>query len=99
MKLQYHKIPRVDMDVCTAEQMIAYNIASRYLDCNRKFSGYADAAQWMVQQYKRESENTRYNIDAIFCALIAGLESFVKGKYHILTSYKEVGEMFPANYR
>lgn len=99
MKLQYHKIPRVDMDVCTAEQMIAYNIASRYLDCDRKFAGYADAAQWMVQQYKRENETTRYNIDAIFCALNAGLESFVKAKYHILTSYKEVGEMFPANYR
>lgn len=29
MKLQYHKIRGVDKSVCTAEQKIAYNMASR----------------------------------------------------------------------
>lgn len=31
MKLQYHKIRGVDKSVCTAEQKIAYNMASRIL--------------------------------------------------------------------
>lgn len=40
MKLKYHKIPKVEKSVCTAEQMVAYNAAWRI--CER----YNARRQW-----------------------------------------------------
>ena len=54
----------------------------------------------MLDLYRmgRDYKPGKYNEDAIFCALNAGFENYLKAKYHILSSYKEIGEMFPANY-
>ena len=37
MKLQYHKIRGVDKSVCTAEQKIAYNMASKMIGNPKRF--------------------------------------------------------------
>lgn len=112
MKLKYHKIRGVNMDVCTAEQKIAYNIAFRleisYGDIFRKHGTLSEAAkaeaiaryiQKGMRDYTLANENSRYNVDAIFAALNAGLKNYLESSHHILTSYAEVGEAFPANYR
>lgn len=113
MKLKYHKIKNIPLEVCTAEQKIAYNLAfsvsditkKAYEKCNtglQKSEVIAEAVnlcmkQW-INSYDYESRQKKYNIDAIFSALMAGMEIYVNEKYHILNSYEEIGKMFPANY-
>jgi hypothetical protein len=48
----------------------------------------------------RLSENvkSKFDIDAIFCCLNAGLENYLNSKYHIIASYEEIGKIFPALY-
>lgn len=95
--MKYHKIRNIPLDVCTVEQMVAYNLASTYaIDCVKsgKFHTYAEIAQYITANFY----NGKYDIDTVFCALNAGIEAYCKAKYHILTSYGEIGKMFPANY-
>ena len=95
--MKYHKIRNVPLDVCTAEQKVAYNLAFSHHDFvvkSGKFHSYAEAAQYIVKNLY----HGKYDANAIFCALNAGLENYCKGKYHIMTSYAEIGAMFPARY-
>lgn len=94
--MKYHKIRNVPMNVCTAEQKIAYNIAFAHYEIAGTYHSYAEAAQNFVSWCKDSIKN--YDIDAVFCALNAGLENYCKAKYRILSSYEEIGRMFPANY-
>lgn len=109
--MTYHKIRGVDKSTCTAEQKIAYNMAWRIrMDCRYSLdapdvSGWpashlaavlANAIRAYTTQYMEQGG--KYDVDAIFCALNAGLKSYILGKYHILTSYQEIGKAFPALY-
>ena len=109
--MKYHKIRGVPLDECTAEQKIAYNLAFAYYynviqEYNRltmqfqKSELVSVSVRKMLDLYRmgRDYKPGKYNEDAIFCALNAGFENYLKAKYHILSSYKEIGEMFPANY-
>lgn len=111
MKLKYHKICNVPMEVCTAEQKIAYNLATFYdfygkrmreAEESKTFTTSAilefvyDAIAEMLKDYQEQHGN-KYNIDAIQCALNAGLQEFWR-KPFIPLSYKEIGEAFPAYY-
>lgn len=49
----------------------------------------------MIELY---GNNNKYNIDAIASCLRAGFENYINSKYHILSSYKDIGRMFPAYY-
>ena len=84
--MKYHKIPKVDKSICTAEQMIAYNYAQAY--CWKYHTEYiqqdkfvqADAISEMVNQCIKlmqcnEKIMQKYNIDAIQSALRAGLNN------------------------
>ena len=62
-----------------------------------------DIIRWAVNRCieKCQEDKTimnKYNIDAIISALRAGLESYISGTHYILTTYEEIGEMFPAYY-
>ena len=105
--MKYHKIRNVPLNVCTAEQKIAYNLACRYYDLvikeyNRLPMQFQKAElihqviQKIMELYR--CNKTKYDEDAIFSALNAGLENYINLKYHVLMSYKEIGETFPANY-
>lgn len=83
------------MDVCTAEQKIAYNIAFANYDIAEKYHSYTEAAQTFVQWC--EGSINKYDVNAVFFALNAGLESYCKSRNHILTSYEDIGKMFPAS--
>lgn len=108
--MKYHKIRNVPLEVCTAEQVIAYNYAFAYYDKFEKEYKIqviglhkSDIAHEFVRFCLDCIKNNqkimqRYDIDAIFSCLMAGREKYLEADYHILTSYKEVGEMFPALY-
>ena len=100
--MKYHKIRGVDLAVCTAEQKIAYNLAFANYDIvlhSGRFANLAEAAQWIVSLYKSSYSYVpgKFDIDAIFCALNAGLESYCK-KPFIASNYEEIGNAFPAHY-
>lgn len=110
MKLTYHKIRGVDKGVCTAEQKIAYNLAFRaHISYQDAFDRAASVSEICTKELVHEiirleiesakcSESAaRYNLDAIFAALNAGLEGYLR-KWFIATSYEEIGRAFPACY-
>jgi hypothetical protein len=103
MKLRTHKIPGIEKEVCTAEQKIAYNLAFAHYpsiqDAPTAAEALATAARRRDISLKELQKNgTRYNIDAIFCAYNAGIMDYTKAKYHIFTSYEEIGNAFPLLY-
>lgn len=113
MRMKYHKIRSVDMDVCTAEQKIAYNIAftvhinygDRYLEIFKEYPRIVSddflkgIIQSEIKNYVNNYPDSKYNIDAIFASLNYGLRDYlVKEKYHIFTDYETIGRVFPANY-
>ena len=111
--MKYHRIPNVPLEVCTAEQKIAYNLAFRAhinfqekYDEARKISGVCrmDVVNQIVncemENYKRtycDGKKSRYDIDAIFAALRSGIDEYLK-KPFIAADYKSIGKAFQANY-
>lgn len=105
--MTYHKIRNVEKSVCTAEQVIAYKIAFR-IWINRggdiaalpTASAQDDAEKRLVKLYISDliKQGSRYNLDAVFCALNAGLHDYLFGDHHAMISYYDVGRAFPANY-
>lgn len=107
--MKYHKIRNVPMEVCTAEQKIAYNLAWRdrgrfigeynRMPCEFQKMEVVEAAKdWMIKQWSYCKDAHRYDVDAIASALNAGLEKYFNNSCGILTSYEQVGKMFPAHY-
>lgn len=110
MKLKYHKIRNVEKSVCTAEQMIAYNMAFRahisFGDRFRKLESsiakddaYHEIINCMFRQYRNgyDYKPGKFNEDAIQAALNAGLRSYLENPF-IAQDYESVGKAFPANY-
>lgn len=91
--MKVHKITGVDKAVCCAEQKIAANLAfCAHISCQDEFdriikdgtqATVSKFVRWMIDQkikdYRDAYDTTpnRYNIDAIFCALGAGLERYM----------------------
>ena len=109
--MKYHKIHGVELSTCTAEQKIAYNLAwaeyDKFLEEYKRMPMQSQkdevvhaCVRWCIKMWNctPRNRNSKYDIDAIFCALNAGMENYFNAKYHILTSYDAIGEMFPANY-
>lgn len=110
--MKYHKIPKVEKTVCTAEQMIAYNIAFRlhisYADQFKKVNSVnqggaradcAGLAREGLKWYRMSYSYKpgKYDEDAIFSALLAGLYNYLSD-FHIFSSYESIGRAFPAHY-
>ena len=98
--MKFHKIRGIEKSVCTAEQKIAYNYASADRDwilrSNMELWQYLDDVAARAQ--KNAAISKKYDIDAIIHCLRQGLVNYLGAKYHILTSYKEIGDMFPSLY-
>jgi hypothetical protein len=99
--MKYHKIRNVAKEVCTCEQMIAYNLASSCHDAIKRkgFATVPDASRWLMKIYRNgyDYKPGKYDEDAIFCALNAGLEAYCKRPF-VAFNYYQVGEAFPAHY-
>lgn len=106
--MKYHKIRNTPLTVCTVEQKIAYKLAINWHDIIKKHYDEMPYAfqksevlhlfiSIIIKDYK-DSYNYkpgRYDIDTIFYALNAGLEKYINFEYSILSSYEEIGKMFP----
>lgn len=111
MKLRYNSIQGIDKKTCTAEQKIAYNLAFRcyitYQDSYKalgsnfaKSRAIIDMVNDAIKKYCAAYDYVpnKYNLDGIKAALQAGLRSYMEKNGPIASSYKEIGEMFPAHY-
>lgn len=111
-KFNLHKIPNVDLDVCSAEQKIAYNLA---FDCHISYqedfdrvkvegteaaidAGINTMIQKSIQRVLDNPKMKRYDVDAIAHALHTGLRAYME-KPFIATYYSRIGEAFPILYR
>lgn len=98
--MKFHKIRGIEKSVCTAEQKIAYNYAHDDYDwvirSGMELWEYLDSVTRRIRD--NEEIMKKYDIDAIIHCLRQGFVNFCKAKYHILTSYKEIGQMFPSLY-
>lgn len=88
-EFQLHKIPGVDKSVCSCEQKLAYDYALDF----KRLSVSGAAAGKMLLEWKKG--DTRYNWAAVAHLLSLYLDKFRAAKYHILSSYEDVGKMFP----
>lgn len=108
--MKYHKIRGVPMEVCTAEQKIAYNLAFRlHISHGDKYKFIAknyskivlsNVENQLIDEAFRLWENDgteRYDIDAIFSALRAGLNDYLLHHF-IAADYERIGKAFPAHY-
>lgn len=111
--MKYHKIRNVEKTVCTAEQKIAYNLAFRaYTTFGDKWNDMkdkvteaerlnfiAEVRDFEIKQctYQDWYKNNKYDNDAIFCCLNAGLRNYMDN-YFIACDYVSIGKAFPAHY-
>ena len=111
--MKYHKIRNVPIDICSAEQKIAYNIAFRlrstYYDdykqaaaccriCEEDFLNSLIKQGMKEYSYTKDGKNGKYDIDAIFSSLRSGIREYMQDKYSIYTSFEQVGKTFKASY-
>lgn len=108
--MKYHKIKNVPLEICTAEQKISYNLAfsnahlfkSEYQKMPMQFQKNEvvyQALKFCMKQWRASYNfDSKYDIDSIFCCLNAGLENYIKNNCPILSSYEDIGSIFPANY-
>lgn len=110
--MKYHKIHGVEKTICTAEQKIAYNLAFRaHISFQEEFNRAKQQSAIIVYNLLKEmidfeintfvrfdSKADKYNIDAVFAALSAGLKEYMDNP-KIYTTYKEIGQAFPALYQ
>ena len=109
--MKYHKIRNTPLHECTCEQKIAYNLAvfarnasNAYKNSNapqsEKSRFISETVRGLLHQYQcsYSYKPGKYDENAIFSALNAGLERYFAQGSPILTSYTAIGEMFPAHY-
>lgn len=97
--MKYHKIRNVPLEICTAEQMIAYNIAFANYDWirTRAFANWRDEIRTICGRYAKDPKFTRYDMDAVQSALLAGFEQYALCPF-IASDYEKIGKSFPALY-
>lgn len=107
--MKYHKIKNVPLNICTCEQKIAYNLAFSNAHIFKKaynlsFTGIQksevvrEAVSFCMRMWEYNEKASKYNTDAIFCALNAGIESYIANNCPILATYEDIGKMFEAHY-
>lgn len=113
VKLKYHKIRNVPLEICTAEQKIAYNLAWRahlwfgdqYDSAKKEGNPYFVLQDFLIREvvpvkmkhYKMAHGNEKYNIDAIYAALCSGIKEYFDN-YFIAENYEQIGKVFKADY-
>lgn len=84
------KIRGIDINVCAAEQVIAYNLAFYWHDTIKDAGQVVRAAREQLESYKFD----RYDRATILTALRNGYDAYIARKYHIIFNYEEIGEVF-----
>lgn len=105
----------LDVCTCEAKiaYNLAFLYATDYRDAYKKNASnvseiavselVSEAIYWCMKMWKTgepyQTTPDKYSIDLIFGCLNAGMENYFKGDYAILSSYEEVGKIFPSLYR
>jgi hypothetical protein len=93
--MKLHKIRNVEKEVCTCEQKIAYNYAvSNYDNIYQDKERIAECVKRDLER-RSNGDMKKYDCNAIFQIFVSNFENYKKAKYHILTSYDEIGNAFP----
>lgn len=103
-----HKIPKVDLEICTVEQKIAYNIASQIrgeliyrkewseMTYMNKNNAVRDLVQYYVCKHFPETyPKLKCDLDLVFVILNRSIWNYINAECHIFTNYEEIGNMFP----
>lgn len=90
--MKLHKIRGVVLNVCSAEQKIAYNIAFSWA-----LNGHDVTTEKMLQSFRRghDYKPGRFDEEAIAAALAAGYPSYLAADAPVASSYEQVGQWFP----
>lgn len=105
MKTNTHKIRNTPRETCTAEQKIAYNLASTYGHlyedefreaANQSPEAAAEKARFSALDIMSRfySGDPRWNVAAVTSALLHGLGGYMARPF-IATDYAAVGAAFP----
>lgn len=83
MKMQYHKIRNVEKSICTAEQMIAYNIASDYIKSDFEYLFEKVKKQYPQLELEAEEIITSCGMDLIHKWISYYKKHYSNTKYNI----------------
>lgn len=89
LNIKPHKIRNVDIEICNAEQKIAYNYLSTYYNSMSRFN----LLDYCQKCLARDAGNKKYNVDLVYHYILSSYDRFINAKYHILTSYEAIGEL------
>lgn len=91
---RYHKIRNVDVEDCTCEQMVAYNISfSNYDWILRSGKDYKVLLKEIVDRLYKQKEFSRFNMETVYEALMNGFNEYSHYPF-IATDYKRIGDTF-----
>lgn len=97
MTKDLHKIPRVDIDICSAEQMLAYNLCQRYY--RGPAADQTAAALDLITEYISGCDwISKYNAAAVIAAVKNGIAAAAadgKTVFPILSLWCDVGHLLP----
>lgn len=107
-RMKVHKIRNVEKSECFAEQKIAYNYAflwrSQLEQIEKsnipefvKSAKRQNIIDCVIYGIKEQKIDEKYNIDVIIHCFRNGMEEYLKG-FSILTSYKDIGNIFKCSY-
>ena len=108
MIMKCRKINGIEKNVCTAEQMIAYNYAFSWRDCYirrtkeattaiQKDEVLQDIINFVTSDVLRRDDMKKYNADAIVVAFRQGFASYIKD-FFIASDYVKIGKVFKIPY-
>lgn len=91
---KYHKIRNVDIEDCTSEQMIAYNISfSNYDWILRSDRDYKVLLKEIVDRLSNQKEFSKFNMETVYEALMNGFNQYSYCPF-IANDYKRIGDTF-----
>lgn len=99
MKKETHKIPDVELNVCTREQMAAYNCAfAAHINFGDMYEKNKDKAmEAILRIYLKAMDDSKViNAETFKKAFKNGIEKYMDN-YFIATQYEQVGKAFPIN--
>jgi hypothetical protein len=97
MNTKLTKIRNENIDVCSVEQVVAYNICSSYADIYAKTPRVA--WNWTLITSCIERTAMRCNKDMVQHFIMFNFESYIANGCKILSTYEEVGQMFKNGYK
>lgn len=92
-----HKIPRIDIEVCSAEQMLAYNLCQRYYH-GPAADQTAAALELITECIDGSDWSGKYNTAAVIAAVENGIAAVAADKktvFPILSLHSDVGRLLP----